>query len=93
MATNNNRLLLVLSLILATVILPSNGSQCDLINVGTTQDGTEVIKHGILQKQYDRRITAKNLLYYVPYERESGIFYISTPVPLTDSPYVRTSER
>lgn len=59
MATNY-RLLLVLALVSAVAVLPSSASNCDLINVGTTQDGTEVIKHGVLQKQYDRRITNKN---------------------------------
>lgn len=42
---------------------------CNLVNVSSVENGDDIISNGILQKSFDTRITLKEDLNYIPYEK------------------------
>ena len=60
--------------------------------MGLKKDGQEIIKDGVLQKEFDLSKYSKEKLYYIPVESSSFIMYITSPVPFEDTPALKTTE-
>eukprot|EP00347_Sterkiella_histriomuscorum_P022424 403338539 len=70
-------------------------STCNLIEISTQEivmgRQSDIVSQGIIQKNYDQRITDKYDLKYVPYEVDSQVIYLQSPVAVV-APNIRTSD-
>ena len=64
----------------------ADDDMCSMIQVGSIEDSNDIIGNGILTKSFDSRITLKEDLNYIPYEKQSHIIYIVSPVALLEAP-------
>ena len=62
-----------------------------MINVASVEDGNDIISNGVLQKSFDNRITLKEDLNYIPYEKQIHTIYINTPAALAETPTIKSS--
>ena len=55
-------------------------------------DSDEVISEGILKNEYDINKISKEHLFYIPFEKSSFSFYVSSPMALETSPKLSISD-